>query len=268
MKKIFISFLLVLLFTFFMGIKTSFAKEATSSSEEKTSESADSTDSANLIKAQKIMEMVASKAADLKWLEKKGLLGNIKEVSNTQITFEDLNKNVRIIDIDELTKFEASSSAVSSFGISDLKKNDLFSFIGLYNKETKRLLARFAVQKNTLPVQFEGMVLDKDKTEFTLKVVDEEGKTKTIEVETSTRTKSYDKDKNAVKSGFSKIETGERIIANGFYDLKDKNKIIADRIIHFLNLPPSSQMLKYKDLESVEVQVSTGSGKKLSPITN
>ncbi|OGH12362.1 MAG: hypothetical protein A2857_01350 [Candidatus Levybacteria bacterium RIFCSPHIGHO2_01_FULL_36_15] len=184
-----------------------------------------------LDKIQKIKEMVASKVAELKLVEKRGVAGHVQETSTNQITVSDINNKRRIMDIDELTKFQGNSSSSKSFGISDLKSGDLISTVGLYNKETKRLLARFVYLTKTLPVQFEGVVTDKDEIEYTLIVKSQSGETKTIDIESSTKTKSYSQENELVKSGFSKIDISDKLLITGFYDLKDKNLIIADRIV-------------------------------------
>jgi len=202
---------------------------------------------------EKIKDLVASKVAELKLVEKRGILGVVKSTTNTQIILEDIKKRQRVIDIDELTKFK--STGKESFGISDIKEGDMLSFVGLYNKDSKRLLARF-VSRDVSPVNIEGIVALKDGENFTITIVSEEGSKKIIDIQTSTKTTSYDGE-NSKRSGFSKIERGQRAIVVGFADLKEKGTINAQRVIHFTDLPPSSGM---------DAPVSTGSGKKLQPI--
>lgn len=213
-----------------------------------------STSAAEIEKIQKLKDIVASRVAELKLVEKRGILGTVKEVSNnTQLTVEDNERNLRIIDIDELTKFQGLSIS-KTYGISDVKPGDLITFIGLYNKDTKRLIARYAFARKTLPVQIEGVVLNKDKINYTLTVSDEKGVKKTIDIVTATKTRSHSKVFDLVKSGFSKIDIGQRVILTGFYDLKDNNKIVADRIIFFTDIPLSKTMKSY--LEKSQGQAS------------
>lgn len=213
------------------------------------------TPSEDLEKIQKLKEMVASRVAELKLVEKRGILGIVKQTSNSQITIEDTEKNLRVIDIDELTKFKGSAD---SFGISDIKQGDLMSFLGLYNKDTKRMIARYASSQKNLSVQFEGTVVEKDKKNYTLTVVNEKGEKKIIDVGTSTKTKDC-KNEEMVKSGYSKINTEERVLVTGYYDLKDKNLIMADRIVHFLDIPPSPEMKK--QMENIKINASDASEK-------
>ena len=230
------------------------------------------TDSAAIEKIQKIKDIVASKVAELNLVEKKGMLGMIKEVSNTQVTITDLNGATRIIDIDELTKFNLSggdkdSKEDESLGINDLRKDTYYSFVGLYNKDTRKLMARFVAQPKNLPVFFEGVVADLAKDDFQLTIFNEKGEKKFVDIEKSTKTSIQTENEELVKSGFSKIAKQERVLVVGFDDLKDKNKIIASRVIHFESLPPSNAMLKYISLDEEAPVVATGSGKKLQVLT-
>lgn len=195
-----------------------------------------SRESEELKKIEKIKELVASKVAELKLVEKRGILGKVSDVSNTQITALDHKKNLRIIDIDELTRFQAPEKS-SAFGISDIKVGEQLSFIGLYNKETEKLLARFVTRISSIPIYFEGEVSRKDSDDFALGAVDRDGTEKTIDIEKSTKTQSYTKSDGLLKSGFSKIEVGERILVIGFPSLSQKDRISASRIIYFKDIP-------------------------------
>lgn len=223
-------------------------------------------ESAEIERIQKIKELVASKVAELKLVEKKGILGVVKEKTTTQLTLIGDNEEVKIVDIDELTKFQKNGD--DSFGISDVKQGQIISAIGLYNKETKRLLARFIEKVSNIPTTISGLVTEKDIKNFTVSMVSDTGK-KLIDVTSSTKTYSFNKETKMVKSGFSKIEIGQRIFVVGFDDLKTDDKINASRIVHFIVLPPSEKMLKLKNsLEAQEqTKQSTESAKKLKTIT-
>ena len=217
---------------------------------------------------QKIKQLVASKVAELKLVEKRGILGVVKETTTTQITLEDDNGDTRIVDIDELTKFQQESDN-KSFGISDIQVGQELSIIGLYNKETQRILARFLSKANNVPGTISGLITDKDTKNFNLTIITENKTQKIIDISTATKIYSYDKDNGMVKAGFSKVETGLRVYAVGFDDLKIKNQLNASRVIFFKDLPPSASMIKAKDQLTAEQQTqsSTGSAKKLQQIT-
>ncbi len=190
---------------------------------------------------EKIKDLVASRVAELKLVDKRGLLGYVSSTTGTQITMTDLKNEEVKVDVDELTKFESPSK--DSFGISDVKKGDLLSVVGLYNKQTNRILARYAEIASNIPQNIEGVVLSKDSAEFTLNISTDEGKKKTVNIETSTKSFTYE-DGATTKSGFSKILPGERVIIVGFADKTDKTQINAARIIHFPGMKLSEALKK------------------------
>ena len=211
---------------------------------------------------EKIKNLVASRAAELKLVDKRGILGVVIKSSSSQIVIEDHKRNQRTIDIDELTKFV---SGKDSFGISDIKEGNRISAIGYYNKDTRKLRASFISVAQNIPVDIEGVVTAKRSREFTLTIADQTGKTITINIETSTKTNVWDGN-TISKSGFSKILVGQRMLIIGFPDLKDKDTINASRIIHFTDLPLSSDLRKYQKIDE-EAPFSTGSGAKVQPLS-
>lgn len=225
-------------------------------------------DAAEIERIQKIKQLVASKVAELKLVEKRGILGTVQENTTTQITLKDDNGNTEIADIDELTKFQQDEVS-KSFGISDVKTGQKLSIIGLYNKETQRILARFIAKANNIPTTISGLITDKNSKEFNLKIITEDKKQKILDISTATKIYSYDKADGLVRSGFSKVETGLRVYAVGFDDLKIKDQIDSSRVIFFKDIPPSAAMIKARDQRVAEqqAQTSTGSAKKLQPIT-
>ncbi len=196
----------------------------------------------------KLKDRIASRVAELKLVERRGIIGTVDEVTNTQITLTDLQNAVRFVDVDELTKF-SSPSAKGTFGISDIAKGQKLGVLGLYNKQSRRLLARF-VDVLTIPKIFHGVVTGVASDTFSLNVTTDKEKF-LVDVQTTTKTSSYTNGGGLVKSGFSKIKPGQRIMIAGFYDIKDKTKIIPTRIIIFPELPknptitiPASQEVK------------------------
>lgn len=204
-------------------------------------------DSTELENIQKIKDIVASKVAELNLVEKKGILGTIKEINGMKIVVSDVRGDTRNIDVDELTKFEFSDD--EDTGISDLKAGERYSFVGLYNKDTERLLARTIDSVNTIPVYFEGAITEIFEDDYQIKVVNAKGEEATIDIQNSTKTSLAGDDGDLVKSGFSKLELNTRIIAIGFWD-KDTDKLLsASRVIHFEDVPPSKEMQSHVKVE-------------------
>lgn len=266
MKKLFSLFLAFFIFYFFIFYIFSFifyidgfAVTATPSAEP-----AEKQDALN-DQVSDLKERIASRVAQLKLVEKRGVIGIVNDVSDTQITLSDLGDNTRFVDVDELTKF-ASPSAKESFGISDIKKGDNLGVLGLYNKQSRRLLARF-VEILKMPKTIHGAVAALDDKNFIIEVATTDGN-KTVDVENITKTYSYARGSELSRSGFSKIKENQRIMIVGFTDIKDKNRLIASRIIHFTDIPGNPKLgLVKPTLPEKEPTVSTGSGVKLTPIT-
>ncbi|MGH7246181.1 MAG: hypothetical protein ACREGI_04580 [Candidatus Levyibacteriota bacterium] len=268
MKKIIIISILVLLL-FISTQQETLAVTATPSPSTSPSPSPTASADQNAINQQidNLKERIASRVAQLNLVEKRGTIGTVTDTSDTQISLTDVNGNTVFIDVDELTKF-SSPSAKGSFGISDITKGSTVGVLGLYNKESRRILARF-VDVLVLPKMLSGTIVSIDKTNYYITLQNEQSDSYTIEVEDITKTSSYTKDGGVVKSGFSKVQVGQRIYAVGFTDVKDKTKIIASRIILFPDLTanPNIRVVPTDALmQQTQVTPSTGSGKKLVPI--
>lgn len=183
---------------------------------------------------------IASRVAQLKLVEKRGIIGIVNNVTNTQITITDIQGNTRFVDVDELTKF-SSPAVKGAFGISDITNDTTVGILGLYNKESRRILARF-VNVMTTPVIIHGGVSAIDNENYTVNIATEDGKQMTVNVENLTRTYSYTQKDDYIRSGFSKIKVNFNIIAIGVLDKKDKNTLIATRIIIFPEIPSSPKV--------------------------
>lgn len=173
---------------------------------------------------------IASRVAELRLVEKKGVMGQVSDVSSTQITISDIHGNTKFVDVDEFTKFNSTDSK-SSFGISDIKKGDKLGILGLYNKESRRILARF-VDVIDLPRVLHGKISEIDEKNFTFILSDDKDKSTEVNVESSTRTFAYDKNtKELARSGFSKLVVGQRIAVIGYPDKSDADLFQASRIV-------------------------------------
>lgn len=214
----------------------------------------------------KLKEKIASRVSELNLVEKRGIIADVVEVSGNQVTLKDFAGHTRFIDVDELTKF-SSPSAKATFGLSDLTKNTRISVLGLYNKQSKRILARF-IDTVVMPVIISGEVSDIDKENYTLTVSTDDQKQKKVDIETITKISSYTKDDGLAKYGFSKAKIGDRVIAVGYPDKKDPTLLVASRITDFLELPKNPKIAVSVPTPTTEEEVkpSTGSGKKITPV--
>ncbi len=225
MKK---SFLILSLIAFFLSLVPP-AYAAAPTPADKTQELRD-----------QLITNIASRVAQLKLVEKRGIIGKVLDVTNTQITVTDSQNNTRFVDVDELTKFSNPTNK-GTYGISDITKDTTIGILGLYNKESRRILARF-VNVITIPFIIHGGVAKVDSENFSISVTTIEGKQITIDVESLTRSNSYTAKDGSVRSGFSKIKDNYNIIAIGALNTKDKNRMTATRIIFFPEIPPSPKV--------------------------
>lgn len=207
-----------------------------------------------------LKDRIASRVAQLNLVEKRGIIGQVTDLTDVQLTLTDLNGDTRFVDVDELTKFTNENSN-GSFGISDVNKGMTLGVLGLYNKQSRRILAR-SVDVLTISQKVHGFIATIDLDNFILNIATDDGKQIQAEVETTTKTLSYDTTSGKlVRSGFSKIKEGQKIFVVGSKDKKVDNKIDADTII----IIPAISRTPVLQL-SPTIIPSTGSGKKLTPI--
>lgn len=208
---------------------------------------------------QQLGNEIASKTAQLNLVEKRGIIGTVTDSSTSQITLTDVSGNTRFIDVDELTKFSSSSN--SSFGISDVKNGITLGVLGLYNKQSRRILARDVDVMDTFPTTIFGEVSNIDKVNYEITIVKGNNGKAVAEIEDVTTTDAFTGG-SLTRSGFSKMQTGQTVSVTGYPDKQDKNKILASQIIVLSDI-----QLNY-DLTpaSPTIVPSTGSGIKLYPI--
>ncbi len=252
--------ILIIIGIFFIGrIYPALAITPTSPPAQPTSESTVENLSTQI---NKLKEKIATRVAQLKLVEKRGIVGTVQEVNGMIITLYDIHGRVRTVDVDEITKFSSSNSK-ESFGISDINKGDKLSIIGLYNKDSQRILARF-ITKTTFPLFISGTLSQKNNEDFTISVVTEDLKQYLVDIEKVTKTNVFTGEQTE-RSGFSKLSIGERIVVIGYPHIKEKNRIVAIRVIHFPTLPKNPKIV-IPENTSDETVPSTGSGKKLTPL--
>lgn len=214
-----------------------------------------------------LKDRIASRVAQLKLVEKKGIIGIVTSVSGAKITITDIKNDIKFIDVDEITKF-SSPSAKDSFGISDIVKGSKIATLGLYNKQSRRIMARF-IDVLFTPVILQGAVVAIDEKEFTILVQLEDGQKVKVDIEKVTKTNSYSGDNGIAKFGFSKIKNDMRIFVAGYANIGDNKRITATRIIIFTDIPknPKIKTIPNALIQQEAIVASTGSGKKLTPIT-
>lgn len=186
-----------------------------------------------------LKEKIASRVSELNLVEKRGMIGTVSEVSGSKITIKDIQGNTRFVDVDEITKFSSASN--KTFGLSDIIKGTKISVLGLYNKQSKRILARF-INTSVDPVFLSGTITNIDSKNFIITIKTTDNKELKLDNQTSTKTYAYDKEEGLVRSGFSKLEVGYRITTIGFPDTKDATMIVPSRIIDLSSLSNNTKV--------------------------
>lgn len=209
-------------------------------------------------RVQRIKDIVASKVAELNLVEKRGIIATVTELASTEIKAIDYKDKNVTIDVDELTNFDFEDE---DFGISDLEVGQVYSFVGLYNRDSEKLLARFISQPDSIPNYIDGAISEINEDDFQISVVNADNKTFTVDIENSTDTMLVDSEGGLEESGFSGLEVGQRVIVVGF--ITDETEMSASRLIHFEFIPPPVEVLA--NLEN-ETTTATGSGNTLEII--
>jgi hypothetical protein len=187
-----------------------------------------------------LKERIASRVAELNLVEKRGIIGTVSQTSGNQITITDMADKTRYIDVDEITKFASDDS--KDFGLSDLVKGTKISIVGLYNKQTQRLLARF-IEEYTTPVYLSGRIADIDRKNFAITVVSENQKHTKADIQTTTVTSTYTKEDGITKAGFSKLNIGDNAKITGFPSKDDPEIIAATRVLILNELPANPKII-------------------------
>jgi len=186
-----------------------------------------------------LKEKIASRVSELNLVEKRGIIGSVTDVSGSKITIKDVQGNVSFVDVDEITKFYSASN--NSFGLSDITKGTNISILGLYNKESKRILGRF-IDISVDPVFLSGSISDIDDKNYFLTVTTQDQKQIKLDIQTTTKIFGYDKDTGLVRAGFSKLTIGERIAVVGYPSKKDPSTIVPNRVLSFATLPKNPKI--------------------------
>ena len=216
-----------------------------------------------------LKQKIASRVSELNLVEKRGIIGTVSEVAANKITITDLSGKNRFVDVDEITKF-ASASAKGSFGISDLTKGTKISVLGLYNKQSQRILARF-IDTTVNPTLLKGSVSEVDKKNFQFVLTTEDQKQTKIDVTTTTKVSVYNKDDGLTKLGFSKITVGNRVVVVGYPSKTTPSLIAGSRVIIFPDLPNDPKIVVSEPSPASEaaepIITATPKTKKVVPTT-
>src|SRR3989344_1587820 len=185
-------------------------------------------------KISQLKDRIASRVTELKLVEKKGVIGTVEEASETKIKLEDIQGTTQLIDVDEITKFASQAGAASgtkeTTGISDIKKGATIHVLGLYNKESKRILARF-INIVQLPTFAKGTISKIDKKNFTITVTTDAGKEIIVDIENSTKLVQISQEGEMVRYTFSKLLQDDIVYIVSYPDKKEEGRFSGLRVL-------------------------------------
>lgn len=183
-----------------------------------------------------LKEKIASRVSELNLVEKRGIIGTVTETKGNQLTITDVGGNTRYVDVDEITKFSQAGNQNANFGLSDITAGTRISALGIYNKQSKRLLARF-VKTYSEPALYSGVITSIDAKNFQIAVMTPEQKEIKVDIETSTKLSSYTIADGLARYGFSKLAVGDRISLAAIQSRTDSNALVASRLVNFIGIP-------------------------------
>lgn len=183
-----------------------------------------------------LKEKIASRVSELNLVEKRGIIGTVTEAKGSQLTLKDLSGNTRYVDVDEITKFSQAGNQNRSFGLSDITPGTKISALGIYNKQSKRLLARF-VKTHLEPTLYSGAITATDPKNFQITVMTPEQKEIKVDIETSTKLSSYTAAEGLGRYGFSRLTVGDRVSFAASPGPTNGNVLVASRLIDFIDVP-------------------------------
>ncbi|HZE86638.1 MAG TPA: DUF5666 domain-containing protein [Methylomirabilota bacterium] len=216
-------------------------------------------------KINELKDKIASRVSELNLVEKRAMIGVVSGVSGNTVTLSDVAGQTQFVDVDEITKFSSASN--NTFGLSDLKKGTRITVLGLYNKQSKRILARF--MRTTIdPTFINGAIASLDSKNFYVTVATPDQKQIKIDIEVSSKILSYDKDSGQlIKLGFSKLAIGDRVNIIGYPDKKDSTMLVASRLIDLASLPKNPKIIisQPSPIETITPTPSTTLKNRITP---
>lgn len=180
-----------------------------------------------------IKEKVANTVASLNLVQKKGFIGIVQSIDKTQFIVNTSN-GAQVVEFDELTKIQSVEKGKTvNKKPSDVKQGVEGEFIGIYNKDSKKLLGRVIVLTSELS-HYAGTVSEIDIKGSTISIDDKVTNQKvTVTIDKNSKLTNYTASGTFAKIDLSKIEIGQRIQLIAKDDPTDNTKQIATRILVF-----------------------------------
>lgn len=177
-----------------------------------------------------LKDKVATKVAELRQTEKKGITGLVDQISDTEMTLQAGNDKVTVNFTEDTPLFSITGKKEEG-DFKDIDKGTVILALGYYDKDQKILDGRTIYIINQKPMFLLGKIADIDRENYTVTVKGKDGKDSIVDIETYSRTFAIGDKNSTVKSGFSKLSIGDLIQMIGTPNAKEDNRYSANRIL-------------------------------------
>lgn len=235
MTKKIIKFITVIMVITIINFILSSRTRATTSTPSATPEDAN-----KLKQIDDLKERLATKVAQLQQLQRRAIFGTVKAITLTNFTVETKTKDFKIELPDEIKIYQNISGKRTILSIDDLAKGDVVTVFGNYDTTLDLLKAKVIFIQGKILTRINGTIKEIDKADFSFTLMTPEGTTYIVDIENFTKTFTWEKDKGLVKSGFSKINSGDIVHVLGLPVPKKDNRLSAYRIVDLGDLTGKS----------------------------
>lgn len=195
------------------------------------------TTSSNLKQVESLKERLATKVAEMRQTQKKAVTGSVKEITTTAMTLTTTAKDLKIEMTDELTVIQYLKGKRTTLAEDDISKGDNVVIFGDYDSALDIIQAKIVfIEPTTQNQRVSGIVTDINRTDYTLTIKTRDNKSYVIDIEGTTKTNIWTKSDGMVKSGYSKINSGDNLEILGVKTTKEDNRLSAVRILDLRDL--------------------------------
>ncbi len=191
-------------------------------------------------KLEDLKERLATKVAELRQTERKALFGSVKSKSVTSLSIETKTKDIKIELTDDIKIAQFIKGKRTALTVDDIDKGDVVTVFGDYDSAIDLLKAKGIFIQHAFPKRVSGTISTIDKTDFTVSVVTTDNQSLIIDIEKDTRINTWIKEKGIVKSGFTKLTSGDVVHIVGTSAPKKDNRVSAIRIVSLGNISGST----------------------------
>lgn len=186
-----------------------------------------------------LKEKIATKVAELRKIEKGGILGTVKSSNDTSITITSKSKELTISYAEDTVFFKmhdgVKSDPLDSKQAKKLKPGEQIVALGYYDSSGTSLSTKYIYIYNP-GVHIIGKIADKDLGNYTITVKEPKGNT-LVDIETYTKIYTYNKKTGFGRGGFSKLKENDVVHIFATLNPKEENRVSATKIVSFTFSP-------------------------------